>query len=149
MYSVFIFILGVYLEVFIEHLPRASRPNFIVWVRSHWSGRDQHSMTELLSQLRVSSATIVSSPELRSLGTWLRPQIYRWQFARTRPPEVQWHHALIFHYILSLFEWRLEVFRLFVVVSAQNFDDWLTHWHTDWRADASRMRARGNNCRAP
>ena len=28
------------LEAFIEHLPRAPRPYFIVWVRSQWSGSD-------------------------------------------------------------------------------------------------------------
>ena len=39
------------LEAFIEHLPRAPRPYFIVRYdpSGEWSGRDQHSLTELVS----------------------------------------------------------------------------------------------------
>ena len=51
-----------------EHLPRAPRPYFIVWVRSRWSGRDQHSLTLLAHGAGHDSL-------VPSLGTRLWPQI--------------------------------------------------------------------------
>ena len=53
-----------------------------------------------------------------------------WKFARIRPLQLRTFRCTMHYFsLLSLFEWRLEVFRPFVVVISPKF----CGWHTDWQ----------------